>query len=213
MVIKKREYLAELETAQTAEKVASNLAYPSFCGSPSQYKTTGQKWSSGRYQWFANSSGRPSTLTEVQRKAAFDAAANSMDASSSVCGSYGTTSLGVGDVDSTSKPVGVKDGTNTMGWKTLSSGTLALTTWWYSGASTTEADMAFTTSVSWYAGTSTIPSTKYDLTSVAAHEIGHAVGLAHVTSTPAQVMYPSVGKGVNRRVKRSGDLYGLQLVY
>lgn len=202
---------AKLRTPAQAGSLVP-MAKPTWCGSVSQYDPTGQKWTNGIYQWKHNSSGRPSSMTEVQRAAAFDAAEGYIEADDNACGGS-NTSLSVGKVGSTTKTVGVKDGVNTMGWKALSSGTLALTTWWFVESSTQEADMAYSTSVSWSASTGTVPSAKHDLISVAVHELGHAVGLGHVSSTPKQVMYPYFNKGENRRVKRSGDLYGLALIY
>lgn len=212
-----REMLTQRAASLAASKrapVSSMVpaAYPSWCGSSAQYVLTGQKWSNKIYQWFYNSSGRPSGVSESARYTAMKAAENSIEAQNSSCGGS-THTLGVGEVGSTTNAVGVQDGKSTSGWKSLASGTLALTTWWYSGSYTSEADMAFNKAVSWYAGTGSVTSSKYDLTSIAAHEIGHAVGLAHVSSTPKQIMYPSFSTGENRRVKRAGDLYAIGFLY
>ena len=56
------------------------------------------------------------------------------------------------------------------------------------------------------------PGSGEGLTRVAAlmHEIGHAVGLMHVTGDEAQLMAPSIGYGLDQW--GAGDLAGLELV-
>ena len=94
---------AKLRTpAQTGSLVP--MAKPTWCGSVSQYDPTGQKWTNGIYQWKHNSSGRPSSMTEVQRAAAFDAAEGYIEADDNACGGS-NTSLSVGEVGSTTKTV------------------------------------------------------------------------------------------------------------
>lgn len=119
-----------------------------------------------------------------------------------------------GESGSTAVTPGVFDRTNAMGWGQLGGNALAVTTWWYdSNDAMTEADITFTTTVSWYAGAGDPSFGSFDLGSTAVHELGHAVGLSHTSSTPEQIMYPSIAPGTNRRDKRSGDLAGIAALY
>jgi hypothetical protein len=59
----------------------------------------------------------------------------------------------------------------------------------------------------WYAGANatTIGSGQYDFQTVVTHEIGHALGLGH-SSTSVSVMYPSLGTSEIRRTMVTADL-------
>jgi predicted Zn-dependent protease len=65
-------------------------------------------------------------------------------------------------------------------------------------------DMNFNDTMNWNIGTT------YDLQTVALHEMGHALGLGHSTTSSA-VMWPSYG-GVKRKLT-SDDVNGIQAVY
>jgi predicted Zn-dependent protease len=57
---------------------------------------------------------------------------------------------------------------------------------------------------------------KYDIQSIAAHEVGHFIGLAHVSgeSEAALVMYPSTKRGeIQDRTLGAGDVLGLRALY
>jgi len=73
----------------------------------------------------------------------------------------------------------------------------------------------------WYVGLQgTIPNNALDFQSVVTHELGHAIGLAHDTasypglnSDNRDVMYPSIGYGVNQRQLSPTDVGDLQFLY
>ncbi|MEA4942878.1 MAG: matrixin family metalloprotease [Propionicimonas sp.] len=121
--------------------------------------------------------------------------------------------LTVGQSGTTTAAVQKKDNINTIGWQSLATGTFAMTYWWSTSGKTTEADIGFSKSTNWYAGSGTPTSPKVDLASLMTHELGHAVGLAHETTTPKQVMYPYFSAGENRREKRMGDGVGIATLY
>ncbi|KAG8635119.1 metalloendoproteinase 3-MMP [Manihot esculenta] len=51
-----------------------------------------------------------------------------------------------------------------------------------------------------------------DVQSIAVHEIGHLLGLAH-SQDPNAVMYPTIGSGVIKRVLSPDDIGGIQTLY
>ncbi|XP_019185247.1 PREDICTED: metalloendoproteinase 2-MMP-like [Ipomoea nil] len=53
---------------------------------------------------------------------------------------------------------------------------------------------------------------QYDIQSVALHEIGHLLGLAHST-VPESVMWPSINVGVKHRVLHEDDVQGIRALY
>nr|GMC56961.1 metalloendoproteinase 2-MMP-like [Ipomoea batatas]GMC67273.1 metalloendoproteinase 2-MMP-like [Ipomoea batatas] len=56
------------------------------------------------------------------------------------------------------------------------------------------------------------PDLQMDIQSVALHEIGHLLGLAH-TNVPGAVMWPSINAGVKLRVLQEDDVQGIRALY
>lgn len=66
----------------------------------------------------------------------------------------------------------------------------------------------------WYSGLDhRVPSGKYDVFSVGAHEAGHKVGLDHVSKRAHQTLTPGLGGDSRRRTLGLGDVLGLEKLY
>lgn len=100
----------------------------------------------------------------------------------------------------------------------LGTGVLAETAIWFFTSRPEEAvecDMRFSNAFSWYTGTGTPSGTQFDWWSVAAHEMGHCLGLGHEAdiTNPKPVMYPTIGAGEVRRDLTADDIAGRNAIY
>ena len=153
------------------------------------YTLNGRKWFSSSDATFHlnNSNGPACCLSSSAQSSAI----------SSGVRAWGIASLG----GSTTLSGARADGVNVISWAKLGGTTLGLTSYTTtdSGQSQVcsgnliyrfqEVDVRFNNSFNWQ--TSSGCSGGYDLTGVATHELGHAVGLGH-SSVGSSTMYPSV---------------------
>jgi Ca2+-binding RTX toxin-like protein len=86
-----------------------------------------------------------------------------------------------------------------------SSGILGVASWWQSGTVLTQADVEFDSAENW-----TLNTSGFSIFSVAVHEIGHAIGLAHETSAALAVMDPYYAALQNLQF---ADTSAIQAVY
>ena len=92
------------------------------------------------------------------------------------------------------------------------SGQLALTcTYFPNGTIAVEADIKFSTALPFYTGASVTGCVaKYDLREIAAHEVGHVVGLDHTPDMYSQLMKYTFGQcETGERLLAPGDLSAL----
>ncbi|MBI4588258.1 MAG: matrixin family metalloprotease [Candidatus Rokubacteria bacterium] len=180
-----------------------------FSSGASAYELTGQDWT---YQtspmgedWSVCTSSMPSSGSARTKDGAYEWNY-----------SFFTFTFGADFTGCSSYPN--YDGTNQADYGSgLGASTLAETTWYYtiSTGDILECDMRFSNTFTWYTGTGTPASNQYDWWSVAAHEMGHCLGLAHEPdiTTPKPVMYPTFAAGEVRRVLTSDDTAGRNAIY
>lgn len=106
------------------------------------------------------------------------------------------------------------NGVNQIDFGPLRSGALAETVFVFIGADTIECDLRFNSAVNWYTGTGTPATDQFDLWSVALHELGHCLGLAHEDSVmPLPVMRSRLQVGAVVRELTDDDIAGRNAIY
>lgn len=109
----------------------------------------------------------------------------------------------------------VRDGVNEIVWKPNAGSFVAATYIWYSGSNMLETDLVFNDNYLWSA-TQVCPSNAMDVWDVAAHELGHSVGLIDLYSSGCsdQTMYGYVSYGeTKKRDLADQDILGAQTLY
>jgi hypothetical protein len=199
-------------TGTTRTQASPLAAAPAWCGATSFYDVHAGRWPGGLYPWTYNSRTQPDSgaLQAIQFGFQF------ITADSSACGSAPTSATHDYRGSTTRYTWGTRDNGNVVGWAGFDPGILARTYWWVDSSNNKlEADTAYNNRLAnWFTGLSgTVPSTRYDLISVATHEAGHTFGLDDYNANSTPVMYGYISQGVNKRVKRSGDLTGMAVMY
>jgi Matrixin len=109
----------------------------------------------------------------------------------------------------TSTPV--EDNTSSIGWARFAQRNVLAATWTWTDANgrIDEADVFFNTRYTW-ANLDQCGGSSFDLGDIAAHELGHAVGLDHVSDADKlATMYPSAPAGeILKRTLTQGDASG-----
>jgi hypothetical protein len=118
---------------------------------------------------------------------------------------------------STTAVSSVYNGVNEIMWTNLGAVTaIAVATYWYNPASNAivECDMEFNTYYAWSTA-ATPPSGRYDVQTIALHELGHFLSLSDLYSAgdSAKVMYGYGSPGTTRRALHADDIAGIQYIY
>ena len=201
-----------------ARTVQSRRARPrrrlqSSCGNDAR-NPTAQFWNT-TIQWYWVSGSTPSYLDSTNTLTSLRNAHTEWITNDNWCG----IADGAGEVTSYQGTIGStfgQNGLNTVGWGSVNAlnssicppntGLIACTIYWYNTSSNviSEEDTRFddTQGMIWYNGSL---STRYDVGSVMAHELGHGLGFAHVNDS-TNVMYPYASRGdVSNRHLGRGD--------
>lgn len=106
------------------------------------------------------------------------------------------------------------NGVNQIDFGPVPSGALAETVFFFSQDETMECDLRFNSAVNWYTGTGTPAANQLDWWSVATHEMGHCLGLAHEDNlTPPPVMQSRLLVGSVMRELTADDIAGRNAIY
>jgi hypothetical protein len=187
---------------------ASGSTDPCGDGS-SQYLSQNIKWNSFPVSYHINVNAVTSSVDKSAAKKAVIYAFNTIDNENHPSGTFFTRTF-----DSSNAKIKVW-------WAAIdgSGDVLARTTVWYNSATRViaKAEVVFDTGDKWFISSNRscagIAGSPFDIQNIATHEVGHAIGLGHVSNTKL-TMYGSAAQG--ETLKRSlgiGDQKGIDAIY
>ena len=174
------------------------------------YALEGPKWPNGSTVVMQLSMGNAGRTLLDGNTSWNAAAAPALDSWNAVIGG-----MQFGKVMNSTSAVSSGDHVNSMAFSntnfghSFGSSTLAVTTYWFSGSTMTEADILFNNNQSWDSYRGSLRSGVYDIQRVALHESGHALGLDH-SSLSTAIMYAYIN---NSYQLTADDIAGAQALY
>ncbi len=129
--------------------------------------------------------------------------------------SRGPSLLSIGSAGNATGPS--QNNTSELGWARIAPKNVLAATWtWVNGSNQiVEADLFYNSSWTWdiFGGCPGSPTGHFDIQDIGTHELGHALGLNHVSDANAQAtMYPSApADEVRKRTLTTGDITALGL--
>jgi hypothetical protein len=173
------------------------------------YALEGPKWPTGSTVVMQLSLGNAGRTLSDGNTSWNAAAAPALDSWNAVLGH-----MQFGKVMDSTAAVSSGDHVNSMAFSSTNFGhsfgssTLAVTTYWFSGSTMSEADILFNSNQPWDSYRGSLRSA-YDIRRVALHESGHALGMAH-SSLSSAIMYAYIN---NTDTLTSDDISGAQSLY
>lgn len=169
------------------------------------YVTKGPIWTRSEVLYYVNPANLDVSASAANSAVQAGASAWSRDSNAAFAFAYAGT---------TSASAAAYDQTNNVFFRNEANGsTIAVCYSWSSGGQLLDADIVFFDGgFSFYTGTSACSGGEY-IEDVAAHEFGHALGLAH-TDAPNATMYPSIPYcSQDRRSLDPDDIAGVESLY
>ncbi|SEO19049.1 matrixin family metalloprotease [Cryobacterium luteum] len=190
------------------------------CASVGQVTAYDGRWEGREYAWKHNPTGEPNAGTTTALVSASDSIAGG---ESAMCGDWPNRAelTYTGRVYWDDPQVlagggcGTFSNTNTVGWGALdNSSTLAVACTWRQSSFIVKSDIKFDTSNRSWNTSNSCSGNSFDVSGIATHEFGHAMGLGHVFQESQQVMKPASSPcELDQRALGYGDQRNLVIAY
>lgn len=186
-------------------------------GGTGEYNTTyiykGLHWETPLVPYRVNSASSGLDAAAVEQ--AVDSSFGSWQNENNLLGQADKSDIFYSDLGATTLGGAALDGTMTVSWGPLSSGTIAATYYWYNRRTKhlLDCDIIFNSTLPW---STTGDADKYDVWNIGTHEAGHTLQLndlySGATSELTMYGYGSLGE-TKKQTLGKGDMLGLERVY